>query len=189
MSQNSDQNCFKCLSDIILKFADYFRMPHADAEDCRITFIEKMMRPNGCILGECNETCQNANKHFLAAYARNHLTDQVRYFLRRYQYETSLEEYASNHGEIVSMIPLQQSITPEEALMQKDLMRHTIASLVNLTNKEIDILVRHGFFEQSTKETAETLHISEEAVDQTLRRARRRLRKILRAKGYIIPGG
>ncbi len=91
-------------------------MQYADAEDCRITFIEKMMRTNGCILAECNETCANANRHRLATYAFNHLIDYTRPILRRNKHKTSLEEYEAKNGDIVPRDPSDQPSNPEEEL-------------------------------------------------------------------------
>ncbi len=68
-------------------------------------------------------------------------------------------------------------------------MEHVNVALEGLTKKEIDVLVLRCYYDQPIREIADALRITEEAADQTLRRARRRLRKILRAKGYIIPGG
>ena len=184
-----EEICFKCLSEIILKLAAYFHLQYADTEDCRITFISKMMRTNGCILAACNETCANANEHSLATYAFNHLIDYTRPILRRNKHETSLEEYGAKNGDIVPRNPSDQPSNPEEELCRRDFMEHVNVALKGLTNKEIDVLVRRCYFDQPIREIADALRTTEEAADQTLRRARRCLRKILRAKGYIIPGG
>lgn len=185
MSRNSEKICFKCLSDIILKSATYFGLRYDNAEDCRITFVEKMMRPDGCALGACKDACKDACKHRLVTYALNHLIDHMRPIWSRSKIETSLEEYIAKNGENAPIASPAQSIDPQEELSRNDFLEHMNVALEVLTKNEIDVLVRHGYFDQSLGEIADELDIKKEALDQTLRRARRRLLKILRDQGYI----
>lgn len=145
-----------------------------DAEDCAAQFVERMLT--------ASPPTSNAGA-WLRRCARNHIVDYMRARGRRLTHECRWPETISGSGQSVASDFPDGAPGADANLLRDEFWRCLMAALAQLDPVPQQIFLRHHLNGDSVDDLAAAFDRTPHAVDQTLLRARKRLRTVLERQG------
>ena len=168
------------LFDTAQRYATQHLTP-ADAEDCAIAFVEKMVVEPPPLLEQ-----HQRNPDFAAwqnICARNHVRDFCRRQRRIRQQETEWPQQENEDGAIADSEFPDTHISPCAQAIGGELSRRIAAASAELKPEAYALLRQHYLEKQTFVELAEATGLSPDAVRMMVQRARKHLHKTLQRQG------
>jgi RNA polymerase sigma factor (sigma-70 family) len=156
-----------------------------DAEDCAMEFVARMLREKGRPLpADRTGYCFAA---WLNRCARNFAEDFCRRKERLVQHETAWPESQRSDETSVTWECTGDAPSPEHGALQGEFWSRVMAAIERLPPVMRELLVRHHLHGECIRELATAFSRKPCAIEQTLFRARRRLRVLLEGMGLTEP--
>ncbi len=152
-----------------------------DWDDCIAEFVEAMLRKGGCVLDPASEPCEF--RGLVMKSAHDHVIDYLRKWVREHRYQCSWPEAQSEDGSFVPLDCPDPSPLPEEIACRSEFRRLIESAGEGLTPLQRDLFYRHDLNGELISDIAASLHKTEKAVEEALRRARRRIQSKLAQQG------
>lgn len=145
------------------------------AEDCAIEFVEKMLRSN-LISADGNEQEKVAWIHLCAKrFALNY----IRSIARRNRHEVACSLLVDADTFPATAEDQDETNSPHAVVLRHEFWQQMIAAVNLLCPRQKTYLYRHHVRGETVQEIADAHHCTEHSVEQTLLRARQRLRILL----------